>query len=217
MQKRGAMLLHRSSFSLNCLFFCIVCFFQCLHLFAGVTVCVGFPVLHLVVLAAEYRIHLAVWIDLGQGPAGGVALWQGQTVLNQICFCFCKCCITGIHIVLDSICFFHQSGKFLVAIQQRFGIFVFLNLVNLGVAVGVVSVVVAVCFLNQVVLWVTEVCAPAKANGNRMQAWYINLLCTAGNIGLDIQCDIVIAQAVGEYLFEDVRACLLYTSDAADD
>ena len=39
-----------------------------------------------------------------------------------------------------------------------------------------------------------------------MQAWYINLLCTAGNVGLDVQCDIVITQAVGEYLFENVSA-----------
>ena len=44
--------------------------------FRGVTGFLGFPVLHLVVLAAEYRIRLAVWIDLGQYPTDVVLNWN---------------------------------------------------------------------------------------------------------------------------------------------
>ena len=39
-----------------------------------------------------------------------------------------------------------------------------------------------------------------------MQPWSVNFLCCAGNVGFDVQLNIIFTKAVDEALFEDVRA-----------
>ena len=64
----------------------------------------------------------------------------------------------------------------------------------------------AVGFLDQVVLRIAVVSAPAVAEQCGVQSWSDNFLSGAGNVGQDVQGYIVIAQAVREALFEDVCA-----------
>ena len=162
------------------------------HFFSSVAVFVGFPVLHLVVLATKYSSLHAVWIDLGQSPTVAAVLWDYQSIINHVSFCFCKCCVTFVHIVNDVVSFFQQSGEFFVIVEQFCIVLIFFYTADVGVFCGVVSVVVTVCFLNQVVLWVTVVSAPT-VQSYRMQVRNVNFLIAGFDEGLDVQL----------YMFQD--------------
>ena len=125
-------------------------------------------------------------------------------MLKHVSFCFCVCCVTCIHVVSDSVCFFYHLGVFFVSIQQSFVFWSFFSdFIDVGVVCRVVSVVVAVNFLTEVVLWVTVVSAPT-VQSYRVQVWNVNLLSTALDEGVDRQFNKVVAQAVAEALCQYV-------------
>ena len=166
----------------------------------------GIPVLHLLVLAAVHRIDLAVVVDLAQAPANAVVTWHYQYMIQQISFRFCVCCITSIQIGGDCVSSFYQFSILLVGSNQIcVSLIWFSNFIDVGVVSRIVSVVVAIAFLAQIVLRVTVVSAPA-VQYEGVQMWYNNLVVAAGNVGADVQLDIVVAQAIRECLCQYVCA-----------
>ena len=184
-----------------CVFFGVGCNLCCYALFfTGVTINMGIPVLHLLVLAAVHRIDLAVVVDLAQAPANAVVTWHYQYMIQQISFRFCVCCITSIQIGGDCVSSFYQFSKLLVGCKQIcVSLIWFSNFIDVGVVSRIVSVVVAIAFLAQIVLRVTVVSAPA-VDDEGVQVRCYNLGVDAGNIGTNVQLDIVIAQTIGEGL-----------------
>ena len=163
-----------------------MCFLQGSYLLGSIAVCVGLPILHLVVLDTIHCLHLAVWVDLGQCPANVVIVRNSQGMLNQICFCFRKGFVTGIQIIVDGICLLNQRAEFLVGIQQSFVVLVFFQVIDVGQGSGVVCTVVAIGLLTDVVKRIAVVCIPA-GDVDRLKLRLIDLFGCTGDIGLDIQ------------------------------
>ena len=46
-------------------------------------------------------------------------------MVDEVCFCFCVCCITSVQVIGDCVSFFYQSGEFFIAVEQLFVVFIF--------------------------------------------------------------------------------------------
>ena len=126
-------------------------------------------------------------------------------MLDQVGFRLCKGFVARIQIVVDGIRRLYQSGKLSVGSQQVSVGLVLYQVVDIGEGSGVISGIVAGSFLAQIVLRVTVVSAPAR-DIDRLQLRLIDLLRGTGDVSLDVQLNIVVAQAVGEALRQYGRA-----------
>ena len=121
-------------------------------------------------------------------------------MLQQISFCLCIGLITCVQIGCNRISCSYQITIFLIRSNQICVSLISLgNLIDVGVVLGVVRIYVSVNFLTKVVLRVTVVSAPA-VDDEGVQVRCNNLSVDAGNIGTNVQLDIVIAQSIGEGL-----------------
>src|SRR5699024_5500378 len=152
-------------------------------------------------------------VDLGQGPANRVVHRHYQNMVEHVSLSFCVCSITCIQIVSDSISSSYHFAVLFVCSQQVFVPLCFLSyFVDVRVVCRVVSVVVAVNFLTQVVLWVTVVSAPTiECEGMQVRSEYF--LTAALDVGVDAQSNEVVTQAVGEALCKN--CCGVQTGLAA--
>ena len=126
-------------------------------------------------------------------------------MLNHVSLRLSVSLVAGIQIVVNCVRGLNHFGEGDEGVDQILSVLVRFYFIDVVVAGREVSVVVAVGFLAQIVLRVTVVSAPA-GEGDGVQPWSVNFLCCAGNVGFDVQLNIIFTKAVDEALFEDVRA-----------
>ena len=180
------------------------CLGKLLVLDGGVGLFAGLPVDGLVVAAAVHGVDLAVLVGVGQGPCDVVVGGADQHILQHIGLSLGEGLVAGVGVVDDGAGGIDQIGVLLESIHQVL-LVVGRSLSHpgdVGVVVCVVGVVIVENLLAQEVDGVAEVGAPA-VDDKALELRSADLLGQAGNVGLDVQLDEVIAEAVGEALLED--------------
>ena len=141
---------------------------------------------------------------MGQGPCDVVVGGADQHVLQQIGLSLGEGLVAGVGVVDDGVGGIDQIGVLLESVHQVL-LVVGRSLSHpgdVGVVVRVESIVVVEGLLTEEVDGVAEVGAPA-VDDKALELRSADLLGQAGNVGLDVQLDEVVAEAVGEALLED--------------
>ena len=141
---------------------------------------------------------------MGQGPCDVVIGGADQHVLQQIGLSLGEGLVAGVGVVDDGVGGIDQIGVLLESVHQIL-LVVGRSLSHpgdVGVVVRVESVVVVEGLLTEEVDGVAEVGAPA-VDDKALELRSAHLLRQAGNVGLDVQLDEVVAEAVGEALLQD--------------
>ena len=127
-------------------------------------------------------------------------------MFQEVSFRFRVSLVALIQIVGDRIRRIHLRGILLIGGNQLGICLIDLgDLVDKRVVGRVVSVVVAVALLCQIVLRVAVVGAPAVEHEG-VQVRRKDFRAVAGDVGADIERDIIVAQTVRESLRQDIRA-----------
>ena len=141
---------------------------------------------------------------MGQGPCDVVVGGADQHILQHIGLSLGEGLVAGVGVVDDGAGGIDQIGVLLESIHQVL-LVVGRSLSHpgdVGVVVCVVGVVVVEDLLAQEVDGIAEVGAPA-VDDKALELGSADLLRQAGNEGLDVQLDEVVAEAVGEALLQD--------------
>ena len=141
---------------------------------------------------------------MGQGPCDVVVGGADQHILQHIGLSLGEGLVAGVGVIDDGAGGIDQIGVLLESVHQVL-LVVGRSLSHpgdVGVVVCVVGIVVVENLLAQEVDGIAEVGAPA-VDDKALELGSADLLRQAGNEGLDVQLDEVVAEAVGEALLQD--------------